>query len=219
MWSTETLKPLCILNPHLETDSGDIFCLAWNPTTSTIYFGCQNTSLQWFSFAEPSRKSDSTIQMPSAVHPPSLEQVLLESGFNSGTATPRRAHKFFDSYPQYERKPADLNARNPTCSTCSTPPTPPSSTPPGQLNDSSSSSSQGASYPRVLQVPPTNMVWSAHYGYVYCMALVPSLAEGSDDVPITPGDDIQLVTGSGDSSVKVFRSVTRLKNLLLKLLT
>ena len=143
----------------------------------------------------------------------------MESGLNSGTVTPRRAHKFFDSYPQYERKPADLNARNPTCSTRSTPPTPPSSTPPDQMNDDSSSSSQGASYPCVLQVPPTNMVWSAHYGYVYCMALVPSLTEGSDDAPVTPGDDVQLVTGSGDSSVKVSRPSFHLVNLLLKILT
>lgn len=204
MWSTETLRPLFILNPHLETDSGDIFCLAWNPMTSTIYFGCQNTSLQWFSFGELIRKATNCTIVPSTTHSASVEQVL-ENGLNNGTSTPRRAHKFFDSYPQYERKPADLNARNPTCSTCSTPPTPPPGSVPAQLPGNIYNQPLSSPHPSVVQVPPVNMVWSAHYGYVYCMALVPSLAEGSDDTPIGKGDHIQLVTGSGDSSVKVFR--------------
>ncbi|KAJ3559316.1 hypothetical protein NM688_g421 [Phlebia brevispora] len=208
VWSTETLHPLFVLNPHLETDSGDIFCLAWNSAASTIYFGCQNTSLQWFSFDSLVRKSSGRNKVPSSAHALSLEQVLLESGLSSGSSTPRRAHKFFDSYPQYERKPADLNARNPTCSSCSTPPTPPAGTmTPHSLDDpclQPQSNSSRPHPPTVLQVPPTNMVWSAHYGYVYCMALVPSLTEGSDDVAPSPGDNIQLVTGSGDSTVKVW---------------
>lgn len=55
----------------------------------------------------------------------------------------------------------------------------------------------------MLQVPPSNMVWSAHYGYVYCMALVPNNHEGSDDTALSGGHNVQLVTGSGDSTVKV----------------
>lgn len=72
--------------------------------------------------------------------------------------------------------------------------------------------------PRVLRVPSTNVVDSAHYGYIYCMELVPSpLVE----VPLRPfGEfepearytsenntwekgEIRLVTGSGDEDVKV----------------
>ena len=50
------------------------------------------------------------------------------------------------------------------------------------------------------------MIYSAHYGYIYCMALVPSVREGSDDPPFdrtSERQDLQLVTGSGDESVKV----------------
>jgi hypothetical protein len=46
--------------------------------------------------------------------------------------------------------------------------------------------------PRTLTVPPQNVVPSAHYGYIYCMALV------RDDT----GDNVRLVTGSGDEHTK-----------------
>lgn len=56
-----------------------------------------------------------------------------------------------------------------------------------------------------LHVLPENVVFSAHYGYVYCMALLPSNREGSDDAfyEDTHDGSLQLVTGSGDSTVKV----------------
>lgn len=53
-----------------------------------------------------------------------------------------------------------------------------------------------------LQVPAINVIDSAHYGYVYCMALLPSTREGSDDSAPVSGAT-QLVTGSGDETVKV----------------
>ena len=57
----------------------------------------------------------------------------------------------------------------------------------------------------ILQVPAEHVIYSAHYGYVYCMALLPSNREGSDDAPFDKGlgHHLQLVTGSGDSTVKV----------------
>lgn len=47
--------------------------------------------------------------------------------------------------------------------------------------------------PKTIPVPPENVVHSAHYGYIYCMALV------RDD----NGTDVRLVTGSGDEDTKV----------------
>lgn len=148
---------------------------------------------------------------------------LTDSPTPSGRSTPtsRRVHKFFDSYPQYTRRPADLFARNPTCSTsyqASLPPTPPSSS--SSLPSTSGSPAhvtealqhEACQRPlAVLQVPPSNIIYSAHYGYVYCMALVPSAREGSDDAPYghpNTGErrDLQLVTGSGDETVKVSSS-------------
>lgn len=196
----------------METDSGDLFCVNWNSATSTVYFGCQNTSIQWLSFESvselPSSASDGGSSSGRSARASSLERVLSESSLRSGIATPpRRVHKFFDSYPQYERKPADLNARNPTCSSRSPSPCLGSSTP------SVSSSYDSCVLPNGLQnghatqalcVPPENMIWSAHYGYVYCMALAPSSnREGSDDPAIGPNTKMQLITGSGDATVKV----------------
>jgi len=54
-----------------------------------------------------------------------------------------------------------------------------------------------------LQVPASNVIDSAHYGYVYCMALLPSTGVVSDDSPLPADGSTQLVTGSGDETVKV----------------
>ncbi|KZT19994.1 glutathione degradosome [Neolentinus lepideus HHB14362 ss-1] len=176
IWSTKTHRPLYVLHPYLETDAGDLFSLSWSPTLQTVYFGCQNTSLQWYHF-------ESREQQP-----------------GSGTSTPssraRKAHKFFDSYPQYERRPADIFATN------------------GTLTPSTTFSSDGEScvqlpapvpLPRaVLQVPPENVIDSAHYGYIYCMALLPSNRDGSDDPKPSLSGKTYLVTGSGDETVKLW---------------
>ena len=45
VWYTKELTPLYVINPFLDTDSRNLFSLAWSPTPPTIYVGCQNTSL------------------------------------------------------------------------------------------------------------------------------------------------------------------------------
>lgn len=75
--------------------------------------------------------------------------------------------------------------------------------------------------PRVLRVPDGNVAESAHYGYIYCMALVPATdpqirpfgtyepeQRYSTDLNAREEGEIRLVTGSGDEEVKV-RSVSR----------
>lgn len=86
----------------------------------------------------------------------------------------RKAHKFFDSYPQYQRKPADINAVNF------------SSTP--IIQD------WGITPKAYLNIPSTNVIDSAHWGYVYCMAIVPSHQQ----------EEERIVTGSGDESIKLW---------------
>lgn len=93
----------------------------------------------------------------------------------------RKAHKFFDSYPQYERKPADIYANNGTL----------------RPKGANSPDFDHASIPApqaYLAIPPTNVIDSAHYGYIYCMAIL----AGEGD-----GGTVQLATGSGDETVKV----------------
>ena len=90
----------------------------------------------------------------------------------------RKVHKFFDSYPQYERRPADLNANN--------------GTPKLSRRGSPTSDSDFPRPREYLKIPISNVIDSAHYGYVYCMTILKN-----DD----RGD--RLATGSGDEMVKV----------------
>ena len=162
VWSTDKLTPLYLIHPHLYTDAGDLFPLAWSPTHSTIYIGCQNTSIQWYDFTNV---SDATL---------------------SGTSTPRPLHKFFNSYRQTQRRLPDLEAINTD----------------GHTN--------GVIHPAPLaelNVPSRNVIDSAHHGYVYCMALLPSTWWGA--TTLNP-QDVCLITGSGDETMKVrlFESIT-----------
>lgn len=163
VWSTKTLTLLYVLHPYQETGSGDLFSLAWSPSLGTLYIGCQDTSLQWFDFRGL--------------------QSVVDSAPGSGTSTPntRKPHRFFDSYPQHERRPADLFANNSASTSLTNIQL--ERTEPGQLHK--------------LQVPATNVIDSAHYGYLYCMAIL----EGDNNA----SEEIQLVTGSGDETVKVCR--------------
>jgi di- and tripeptidase len=175
---------LYAIDPYLETGAGDLFSLAWSPTIQTLFVGCQNTSLQWLNLAAPGNGSPSIASTDSAPPSTSVTAVDLQvfaSGSVSGTSTPtggasRKVHKFFDSYPQHERKPADLSAKNNA-------PRPPSAD-----FDSNTQPQQG-----FLCIPSGNVIDSAHYGYVYCMAI---LDQG-------PNSTVHLATGSGDETVKV----------------
>ncbi|KAK7021218.1 beta-Ala-His dipeptidase [Favolaschia claudopus] len=163
IWSTIALTPIYVLSPYLETGAGDLFSLAWSPSLQTIYVGCQNTSLQWYDFNSEHHAASAGCE---------------SSGSASGTSTPRRRpHKFFDSYPQYERKPADIHANNG-----------------GSSRDTSPTSDSNIRPPRAyLNIPAENVIDSAHFGYIYCMELFPD-REGV----------VRLVTGSGDEFVKVW---------------
>jgi di- and tripeptidase len=250
IWSTRSLSCLYVLNPWLESDAGDIFTLAWCPTSSTIYLGCQNTSVQFFdcrhlipgdgdvnaggssSLDGGSSLSDDAAMSTS--HVPSLSVTV------SGTGSVRKTkvHKFFNSYPQYERKPADALAVNGVASTDDTglsgsaSPVLTGTTSSSNFSTIHTSNGDGVnqsqeyasssppkqvvieSSPEVLDVLPQNAVDSAHFGYVYCMALIPSTRDGSDDVLASDsgGQGMamakwtnHLVTGSGDETLKVWR--------------
>ncbi|OCH91138.1 Zn-dependent exopeptidase [Obba rivulosa] len=215
VWCARTLMPLYVLHPHLETDAGDLFSLAWFAEAETLYIGCQDTSLQFFSFS-PS----------SLVHLPTNTPIVPFSpaeGSNSpspppsGTSTPvfRRIHKFFDSYPQYTRRPADAAARNPTCLSCE-PPSVASNVHSFRaripVNDDLCLRQETMQSPlAVFQISPANVIYSAHYGYIYCMALAlreegrPMGAFTADTPLASTARDMYLVTGSGDATVKLWQ--------------
>ncbi|KAI6129690.1 glutathione degradosome [Pisolithus croceorrhizus] len=75
---------------------------------------------------------------------------------SSGVSTPtRKVHKFFDSYPQYTHKPADRFANNF-----------------GSLSPPSLERDMSANPALAFDIPASNVIDSAHYGYVYCIAIV-----------------------------------------------
>ncbi|KAL0960852.1 hypothetical protein HGRIS_005868 [Hohenbuehelia grisea] len=202
IWSVQTLSLLYVLEPYLDTGAGDLFSLAYAQHNQTLYIGCQNTSLQWFDFrqlpspifnSDRSSASSSNVSKHGRSNSSSSSAQVTTSVPGSGTSTPnptaaaRKVHKFFDSYPQYERKPADIFANN---------------TPlPSQLSSASDDGcvrSLDALLPTplgYLSIPGGNVIDSAHYGYVYCMALL----EGPE-----PEKRVQLITGSGDETVKLW---------------
>jgi di- and tripeptidase len=150
-----------VITPYQDHSAGDLFSLSWVPSIQTIFVGCQNTSLQWLDFKSGITRSDSS-----------------SSESESGVSTPsrlgqRQAHKFFDSYPIYERKPADVFAKNSRAGGRGSP-------------DSDVSVPSPIAH---LEIPAANVVDSAHYGYVYCMAV----SHPSDE-----HKEPRLATGSGD---------------------
>lgn len=177
IWSTTSLTPIYTIDPYLDTDSGDLFSLAWSPSLQTIYVGCQNTSLQWYDFNQMDSQPP-TDSLPSSV------STTSSMASESGSATPtRKAHKFFDSYPRFERKPADIFANNGGGR----------SSRHGGASSPDSDHSSGAQGVH-LQIPATNVIDAAHFGYIYTMTLLEATeAEGG----------VQLVTGSGDETIKV----------------
>lgn len=72
IWSTESLQRLYSLYSQFEI--GDVFCSAHSTPTQTLFWGAQNSSIQWYKFS-----TDTSIKSPVV--------------FSPGT----RKHRFFDS--------------------------------------------------------------------------------------------------------------------------
>jgi di- and tripeptidase len=153
IWSTLTLSPLYSIIPYLDTESGDIYSLTYSPTLSTIYFGCQNTSIQWLDL--------------SSVSTPSINGAKHQIHSESGTSTPgtpgKRLHKFWDSVPQSQRSMTPQLASVPLV-----------------FHSSPDLGTTLISGFQELHVPSENVVLS-HYGYVYSMALSPSHLYGGEE--------------------------------------
>lgn len=126
------------------------------------------------------------------------------SGVGSGFSTPgtkeRKAHKFFDSYPQYERRPADINAVNQSLAASAAILSASTSGSGGSVIEDGCITPLTIPQPKAyLNVPRENVIDSAHWGYVYCMATVPSPYEAEGEER-----EERIVTGSGDESIKLW---------------
>ncbi|KAG8907880.1 hypothetical protein FRB99_001739 [Tulasnella sp. 403] len=212
IWSTETLVPLYVLTAYSYYASGDIFSVTFSPSTETLFFGCQNTSLQWFDFSPNSKDWKCCPERGSSEAP------------GQGPSSTRKPHKFFDSMPQPARQlQSSRGIPSPRMTPSSSAPALPSTPPEGNLllpqgtpprTVSGLCPQKDARAVRTLEVPEDNWIRSAHYGYVYCLALV---QEAEDDIfsplvhkprfgTFTPDGarTDQLVTGGGDECVKLW---------------
>ena len=187
IWSTRHLTPLYILTPHLDTSSGDIFSLIFSPPLQTLYFGCQNTTLQWYDFSKVALRCPA-LRRTSSVDPNVPEEHDLDVDTELAMSLDRKKwHRFFDNTPRIGRPVGS--------------PTTPS------MNATPSGASTPSGQPRVLQVSSQNIIHSAHFGYIYCMTLLPSPLESIVKHNSSEGQDkdesVLLLTGSGDETVKV----------------
>lgn len=62
VWNIETLK--CAYLIQSCHDVGDIFSVVYSTSTNKIYFGSQNTSIQWYDFSDPQTQGASNSDVP-----------------------------------------------------------------------------------------------------------------------------------------------------------
>lgn len=94
VWCPKTLTRLYeIYSTH---DVGDIFCTAYSPQQDTLYFGAQNSSIQWVSLGDLSAR----VSSESAHHPYRRNHRFFDSKAVGGTATPRRNDERWSHIPR-----------------------------------------------------------------------------------------------------------------------
>ena len=94
VWCPKTLTRLYeIYSTH---DVGDIFCTAYSPQHDTLYFGAQNSSIQWVTLGDLSAR----VSAESARHPYRRNHRFFDSKAVGGTATPRRNDERWSHIPR-----------------------------------------------------------------------------------------------------------------------
>ncbi|KIS00153.1 di- and tripeptidase [Cryptococcus deuterogattii 2001/935-1] len=190
IWSTETLDLLYMIHPCDDT-SGDIYSLAWDERAGgTLYFGSQSCSIEWINFGDLCTSHHRKISgsaagavhvVPNGADPSSRPGPSQRSGRY-------KPHKFFDNPPENG------------CSGSSTPCSPfPSNTARketfsnAELDQVSVNLLDQTRPATEIEVPAESRLAFAHYGYVYALHMLSR-----------PNGDRWLVSGSGDSDVKIW---------------
>ncbi|PLW10979.1 hypothetical protein PCANC_08499 [Puccinia coronata f. sp. avenae] len=234
IWDTNLFgHALYVVKPPIDS-CGDVLSLIWCDQLSVLYLGCQDTSIQWIYLpqlptyrASDPKKQDSTAPSSAAVlrpnsAAPSMEHSLsapvkscstsvgppspegVNSMRTSANISPNLQsvrsphHKFFDSLSQSELLKA---ARRRECKNSQSPPHMLSfelfTEGQGKLRDPiddicSPEAPQREGGAEVLYIDNKDSVTYAHFGYIYCLLL------------ICLNDQLLLISGSGDSTIKVW---------------
>lgn len=170
LWDIRNLAPVALIYPASD-NTGDIFTMAWCSSLHTLYLGCQDTSIQWISI------TPEKLQEPLHNVPDSRPHKFFDSMSRAMAGTPGALPLAVRTAEQLIRRTAvhcnesdvpDANAENDASRTCA----------PKQMS--------------VLAVNKTCVLSSAHFGYVYSLALVPT-----SNGPL-------LVSGAGDETIRLW---------------
>ncbi|POV99682.1 hypothetical protein PSTT_13623 [Puccinia striiformis] len=231
VWDTNQFgNALYVVKPPIDS-CGDVLSLVWCNQLSILYLGCQDTSIQWICLpqsltnrANGSKKGNDicgsaamtrsnssaptiehSISSPSGTHTlpagPSSQDGFTSSACLSPNQQSNRSlhHKFFDSMSQSELLKAarrrernnsqspHLNAISPELGTDF------QSKLRDPLEDACSvDGNQKDDGGEILFIDHKDSVTYAHFGYIYCLLL------------ISLNDQLLLISGSGDSTIKVW---------------
>ncbi len=182
VWSTETLELLSAITPAHKS-SGDIFCLVWDARgVGTLYFGAQSTNVEFIT----------AVDIMGGDQRGEQQKEERDDGIDGSTESPEergksgKGGKRTDLAFQMERFFASA----------------PSSPTPRERNSSfvnlhdlasDSPSPKGKASISEVTVSSEHIIASAHYGYIYCMEIIPRADRGA-----------WLCTGSGDEDIKLW---------------
>lgn len=186
-----TFQPLYVIHPCDDT-SGDIYSLAWDDRDGgTLYFGAQNTSIQWVNFRKPlhGKRSSSGHSLAAVAASLTLEDDARRS---TQSPTPSQRSGRYKPHAFFDTPPADAwsGTSTPRKLQCF----------PFDFKNGAATPRNGAATPSPsndvieYEIDVDSTIFTAHYGYVYALQMMET-AEGK----------LWLASGSGDSDVKIWQ--------------
>ncbi|KAI2633394.1 hypothetical protein GGS21DRAFT_133533 [Xylaria nigripes] len=95
VWCPKTMRRLYEIYSSYDS-FGDIFSVAYSSQHQTVYYGAQNTSIQWVSLDDPDRH----VSNDSPNHPDRRNHRFFDSRAIGGTSTPRPTDERYDLIPR-----------------------------------------------------------------------------------------------------------------------
>ncbi|KAI0144365.1 hypothetical protein GGR57DRAFT_507586 [Xylariaceae sp. FL1272] len=95
VWCPKTMTRLYEIYSTMDS-FGDIFSVAYSSQYDTVYYGTQNTSIQWVSLNDPERRSSHE----SPYHPDQRNHHFFDSRAVGGVSTPRPTDERYNLIPQ-----------------------------------------------------------------------------------------------------------------------